>query len=87
MPSRVCGDVNTEASIVSEGVVVGANSKILKSIVGPCVVLGEKVDLEGCIFIGHPRLRTCTGTTCRTPATVPSSKLRRPLDARRRGCV
>ena len=55
-PARFCGDVNTEASIVSEGVVVGANSKILKSIVGPCVVLGEKVDLEGCIFIGHPEV-------------------------------
>lgn len=55
-PARFCGDVNTEASIVSEGVVVGANSKILKSIVGPCVVLGERVDLEGCIFIGHPEV-------------------------------
>lgn len=55
-PARFCGDVDTEASIVSEGVVVGANSKILKSIVGPCVVLGERVDLEGCIFIGHPEV-------------------------------
>jgi glucose-1-phosphate adenylyltransferase len=52
-PARFRGEVYSEGSIVSEGVVVGDGAVVVDSIVGPCVVLGEGVQVRGSIFIGH----------------------------------
>ena len=52
-PARFCGEVYTWGSIVSEGVVVGDGAVVADSIVGPCVVLGDGVEVRESIFIGH----------------------------------
>jgi glucose-1-phosphate adenylyltransferase len=52
-PARFRGEVYTERAIISEGVVVGDGSRVLDSVVGPCVVLGEHVNVQESIFIGH----------------------------------
>tara|TARA_B110000977_G_scaffold193449_1_gene268450 strand:- start:784 stop:1887 length:1104 start_codon:yes stop_codon:yes gene_type:complete len=52
-PARFRGDCRCEQSIVSEGVVVGDRAVVTKSVVGPCVVLGEDVQVNETIFIGH----------------------------------
>ena len=52
-PARFRGEVYSEGSIVSEGVVVGDGAVVADSIVGPCVVLGDGVEVRESIFIGH----------------------------------
>ena len=58
---------NTEASIVSEGVVVGANSKILKSIVGPASYLARRWTSRGVSSSATRRI----ARACRLNADVP----------------
>lgn len=52
-PAKFNGDVYTEGTIASEGVCVGANTKLTNALIGPCVAIGPDCDIADTIFVGN----------------------------------